>query len=151
MSAVKIGDLVKAIRDDLANASGVKLSTGYDTLTEGINEFPLVQVIPEEGEQAHQSNTDRTTFGAKLRFEQMVIHADVYAIQRHSLADDMKAVIDVADNVKARLDLQTTRPPFGVAGVDTWSYTWRRVIFEYGDSQVKYMGIRFILTFTMHN
>lgn len=151
MSAVKIGDLVKAIRDDLASASGVKLSTGYDTLTEGINEFPLVQVIPEEGDLAYQSKTERTTFGATLRQEQTTINVDVYASQRHNLADDMKSVIDMADNVKARLELQKTTPPFGVAGVDTWRATWRRVTFVYGEPEMKYTGIRFILVFTSHN
>jgi len=149
--SVLIQDLVVAVRDDLALTPGIRLSTGYDNLTEAINEFPLVQVYPESGEVAHRSRTDRTTFGAVLRQEQMVLHVDVFAQQRFDMAHDMMAVIDVADAVRARLESHAETPPFGVTGVDTWRWTWTRVIFEYGDPRTQYVGIRFILSFTMHN
>lgn len=149
--SVQLATLIEAIRDDLASATGVKLSTGYDTLTEGINEWPLVQVLPDSGETAHRSGTERTTFGAVLREERVVIHVDVYARQRSNAADDMAAVVDAADAIKARLELQTTTPPFGVAGVDAWHWSWQYVSFVYGEAPVSYMGIRFRLTFISHN
>jgi len=136
--------LVTAVAAEMAEITSATVQSGA-SLTEGINDTLTIQVYPESGESAHNSRTDRNTFGKGLELRRRIVHIDVYARARAHIGEDMVAVTSAADDVEAKLNEQQSSPPFGVAGVKTWHYTWQRVIFSYGG--VEYVGIRFVLTF----
>lgn len=138
--------LIEAVRATMATVSPSVVAQAGSRLTEAIVE-PTIQIIPDSGEGAYQSRTDRTTFSKGLALRQWEINVDVYVRQRSDAGEDMAAVIALADAIIAKLDEQTTSPAFGVVGVHTWHYRWQRVTFVYGDAQTPYVGIRFVLTF----
>lgn len=144
---VTLTQICDAVRDDLDMASGVKRSMSIGDMRESIPDLPLVMVYPESGETAMNSGNDRTTFRAGVRHSQVVVHVDVYGRQRSQISEDMKSSVQMADAIIARLEAQQSKPYFGLEGLKSFKWSWERATLIYGDPQINYAGIRFILTF----
>ena len=158
MATVTIHQICDAIETTLGAATSLVRHQTFDDLSEGMQDYPTLQVYPEAnlGTDRDQE-TDRTAFMAatgtvKHRQKEYVIHADLFARQRSNLAEDMAQLVETVDEIEDILEAQVC-PLFGltVAGaakgpIRSFRWSWQRVIFEYGDPVVKYMGARFILT-----
>ena len=92
--SITLVQIVDAIESTLSAVSTLARSMSYDELTEGMNDYPTLQIYPEDGDQDPSGNTDRTTFGAGVRQTVFTIHADYYARQRSHIGEDMAALVD---------------------------------------------------------
>ena len=146
---ITLYNLTEAVRATLAAVTAVSRATANETLTEGIVDYPLVQVYPESGEASRASRTDRTTFGGGLRQHIARLNVDVYVQQRAHIGEDMAAVATVADAIIAKFEQQQNHPLFGAEGIEAFRWTWERVTFVYGDPETRFAGIRFRLEFTV--
>lgn len=144
MARLTVGQICDAIEDTLDEATTLAVSQSYDELTEGLHDFPLLQVYPETGNTDASGRTDRTTFGAGVRTGFYVFHADYHACPRSFLAEDMEKVVDGIDALEIILEAQNTKPYFGLAGIRAFRYEWRRVAFRYAQQDT--MGVRFIIS-----
>lgn len=142
---VSIADICDAITSALSAATGLSVAQSFDALGEGINDAPLLQVYPDAGEQDPSGQTERTTFGAGVRQTSLTVLADLYAKQRAFLAEDMGKLVGMVDAITNVLEQQDSTPPFGLAGIQDFKWSWRRVVFQYGDPDIKYIGARFTL------
>ena len=143
--------VVNTLRTIPALGSGVVQKPGE--MTEGITDEPTVQVYPEEVKPVTPSGaTERTSFGTSnhdkmKRQHDITVHIDLYARMRHELNEDMAALLDLIDPIEEKLEEQSVKPYFGLAGLQAFSWTSSRVIFVYGDPEIKYVGWRWVLTF----
>lgn len=144
MSRISLVQILTAIRDTLAPAPTLVRTQGFDELSEGIHDMPLLQVYPETGVQDPASDTDRTTFGAGVRQTDITIHADYYARQRSHMAEDMAALVAGVDAITNIMEEQDSQP-FGLEGIKAFRWHWQRVKFLYGDPQLPYVGVRFVI------
>lgn len=127
----------------------IKRAMSPDKLTESIPDVALAQVYPETGETSKGSTNDRLTMRGGIRINESVWNIDVYARVRSHIGEDMAKVITLMDDVTLMLEAQNTQPYFGLQGIKAFAWRWQRTTFAYGDPEVKYAGIRFILTFTI--
>jgi hypothetical protein len=146
---MNIYDVVEAVRATLQDVPGMVRAQGNETLTDNIPETPLLQVYPEEGNQDFTTRTDRTTFGGGVQQERLVINVDVYAAQRVNIGEDYAALAHMLDAVRARLKAQKHKPYFGLDGLATFKFTWKRVTFVYGQQEERYAGYQLRLEFTL--
>ncbi|KPJ77283.1 MAG: hypothetical protein AMJ81_00030 [Phycisphaerae bacterium SM23_33] len=143
MAVYTLDALLDAIEGIMDDAASLVRSQTYDELTEGIHDYPLLQVYPEENTGTDWTGeTDRVTLSGKHSVKEYTVHADIYARQRSHIAEDMKKCVDVANETEDILD-NLSYPLFGLACVTSFRWSWRRVVFEYGG--VKYMGARFVI------
>jgi len=120
-------------------------SQTYDQLTEGIPETPLLQVYPQSGQP------ERVETYTKFRVERLVVYADLYARQRSNMRDDMAKVVEMAQAMLVIIRAEDVgHTNFGVTGIHSWDWSWERVQFDYGDTKVKYAGIRFTFNVWIH-
>ena len=117
---------------------------GHDELGEGMNDYPAIQIYPEEGEPNITGSTAQLTFGAKTRVERILINVDVFAKQRADLGEDMAAVVTIFDKIRTHLKGIKEKPYFGLEGIQAFDWKWERTVFEYAGN--KYMSLRFVLT-----
>jgi hypothetical protein len=145
--SITIAQICNAIESTLGAAVTALDSTGryqsYDELTDGMNVTPTLQVYPESGVTDIGTGNDRTTFGAGVRQSQYIFNADYYARTRSHIGEDMKAIVDGADAIIAKLEAQQHEPAFGLSGIKAFRWTWQRVTFNYGG--VDFAGVRFTL------
>jgi len=144
--AVTIYDTTEAIRSTLEDVAGLAVSTANETLREGMNDLPAIQVYFETLEASLGSQTERKTFGAGIRSNMWRFHIDVYVKQRSNLGDDMAKVANLTDAVIDVLEAQVDTPPFGLDGLHNFRYTAERVTFTYGDTDTTYVGVRFVVS-----
>lgn len=144
--AITLGQILDAINTTLGAATIVNRSQSYDELTEGLHDFPLLQVYPEAGTQDPSGGTDRTAFRGGVRQTEFTIHADYYARQRSHIGEDMNALVDGIDALTNIFEAQDTKPYFGLDGIQAFKWSWSRAVFTYGDPNVSYVGARFVLT-----
>jgi hypothetical protein len=149
MTTVTIYDISEAIENTFTAAGVFAKVQANEALQDGMQDFVTVQIYPDEISGETKTRTDRQTMGAKARHTELVIFVDVYARQRSHIGQDMKAVTQAADLVISVLQGQDATPPFGLAGLKTFHWRANRVLFEYGDPQIKYVGLRFTLTFSI--
>lgn len=144
--AITLAQICDAIESTLGAASTVAVSQSYNELTEGVHDFPLLQVYPEAGSQDPYGGTDRTTMQGGVRQTEFTIHADYYARQRSHIGENMDAVVDGVDALQVILDGQDHQP-FGLGSSNvSFRWEWTRALFTYGDPQLSYVGARFIIT-----
>lgn len=149
--AVTYAQMCDAIEGYLAagmTAAVLLRSQSYDELSEGMQDSPTLQVYPEGCEPvSFGSETQTFTFKAGVIQEVHIIHADYYAKQRSHLGEDMAALVDGIDEIVELLEETSGDtagcPPFGLDGLKTFTWSWRRVVFDYGG--VLYMGARFTI------
>lgn len=140
---VKIEDLNDALATFFTGTTGVQRVQGHSGLTEGMQDWPTLQIYPEEFEYDVATANDRTTFKAGIRQTEFLFNLDLYGRQRSQLAEDMQAMVVALDAVRARLDTAKTRPFFGMAEIKAYTVgRARRVLFEYGDPAIRYTGFR---------
>ena len=145
--SITIAQITDAVKTTLAADTGLNRAMSYNQLTEGMNDLPALQVYPESVGQDPTGNADRTTFQAGRRQSSIIIHADLYARQRSHLGEDMAALVNRWDAAITILEAQNTKPYFGLDGLQAFAWTSQRVVFQYGDGGLPYVGVRFILTF----
>lgn len=146
MPNITLPQILDAIEATLSTAPTLARSMSYDELTEGINDTPLLQVYPESGDQDPTTATDRTTFRAGVRQTNLTINCDYYAQQRKHIGEDMAALVDGIDAMTAIFEAQDTKPYFSLVGIKAFHWSWQRIIFNYGDPNINYIGARFTLT-----
>ena len=144
MTTLTITQITEGIRDTLAPAEGLKRVESGVTLTESIPDTPLLQVYFQDEETDIASQTDRTTFRGGVKQAGVTHHADVYVRQRGNIGEDIAACEEMAEAVRTLLASQNTKPYFGLDGLKAFHWRAERVTFEYAD--VKYSGIRFVIT-----
>jgi len=151
-STLTIAQICSAINTSLGDAlvaSGDIIKTlDYDELEEGMNDQKTLQVYPdEETPVSKESGTQMRTFGSDPYIdEEIVIIADYYAIQRGpNIGQEMGELVSGIDAIRANLKAQNCPNPFDLTGIANFQWSWRRVIFDYGGPELKYMGARFRL------
>jgi len=151
MPSVLISDICNGIATTLRTDVDITIVQSYDQLSESINrgDLPLVQVYWESIQWDVTGNTDRTTFGGKIRTKRAVFHLDLYAATRSHLNENMGDLIAGIDSIIAVLEAEETQPFFGVTGIKNVSVdSIDRVVFEYTSGSggpVYYMGARIVL------
>lgn len=146
MTSITLAQILDAVEASLSTAPTLARSMSYDELTEGINDTPLLQVYPESGDQDPTDNTDRTTFKAGVRQTNILINCDYYAQQRKHIGEDMAALVDGIDAMTNIFEAQDAKPYFGLIGIKAFHWSWQRVVFNYGDPAINYVGARFTIT-----
>lgn len=144
----QICDAIDATLGEVLVASGdLVRSQNFDELTEGINDPHTLQIYPEEESPVSVgSGAQKLTFGSTpFVDEEIVIHVDYYAQQRAHIGEDMNLLVSGVDAIRANLKTQNCPNPFGLTGIANFQWSWRRVIFEYGGPELKYIGARFRL------
>ena len=137
--------IADAIADTLAAAAGLGTARvqSLDELTEGMNDTPTLQVYLEEFGQNATGNVDRSTFKGGVRQTDILIHADLYATPRAHLGQDMADAVALVEQLQAILEAQDTKPYFGLEGIKAFSWTARRVNFDYAGQL--FLGFRFMI------
>ena len=149
---VKVSEICNAIDTALGEAlvtAGVLVrSQSFDELTEGMNDPQTLQIYPEEESNVNVTGrTQQSTFGSDpVIEEEITIRADYYAQARANIGEDMAALVTGVDAIRANLKTQHC-PIFGLAALKTFQWSWRRVVFNYGEPELKYIGAQFILKF----
>lgn len=147
---INLSQICDAIEIILGGAVGMATTQSYDELKEGVigRDCPLLQVYPASGScDVSTPETERTTFQGGVRQKEFLIHADLYARRRSHLKQDMKAVTDMIDEIINVLEVQNTRPYFGVigTGIQAFRWRWERAVFKFEEDN-QYMGARFVIT-----
>ncbi|MFA5377701.1 MAG: hypothetical protein WC455_18265 [Dehalococcoidia bacterium] len=149
MTTISLYDISEAIENTFTAAGVFARVQTNETITDGMQTVVTLQIYPEEITGDTKTRTDRMTMGGGVRHTEVIYHVDVYALQHANIGQDMKAIALAADKVIAVLEAQDATPPFGLAGLKSFRWNARRVLFELGDAQVKYAGLRFVLTFSI--
>lgn len=110
-------------------------------LTEGIGDVPMMQVYWNAGVCDSPGETDRRTFGGRVRQAHVTYFVDVYARQRSHLSEDFAAQLELTEAVWNVLEDQQSPPFFDIDGCKALRWSAERTIFDYG--QVQYAGVRF--------
>lgn len=143
-----IKDMVKNVADLLWAVPRLKQLQHDNTLTESIPETPMIQVYFENMEIAGAGSTDRTSFGGKLqapvRETKVTINIDLYTRQRSNIGTDMASIHRYVDEVVKVLEAQNISPFFNLKGVGSFRWRVERAEFDYNN--VKYVGLRYVLT-----
>ena len=149
---VKVSEICDAIDTTLGEVlvtAGVLVrSQSFDELTEGMNDPLTLQIYPEEESNVNAiGGTQQRTFGSDpVIEEEITIHADFYAKARANIGEDMAALVTGIDAIRDNLKTQHC-PIFGLAALKTFQWSWRRVVFNYGEPELKYIGAQFVLRF----
>ena len=140
--AITYNQILTAVYNHL-NAALTARGQNFNALTEGMNDTPAFQVYPESMDPASSdSGTQTFTLRSGVIQETHVIHVDYYARQRSHLGEDMAALVVGLDAICTSLEAAGC-PPFGLAGIKSFQWSWSRVLFDYGG--VAYVGVRFVL------
>ena len=142
--AITIAQMADALTTTLGAAATVARAESYDELTEGIHDYPMLQVYWQGTANDVSGNDDRTTYRGGVRQKEYTFYCDYYARPRSELAEDNAAVTNGADALEAVLEVQNTKPYFGLAGIKAFRWTGERVAFDYGGTL--YAGCRYVLT-----
>lgn len=146
--AITLAQICDAVTTTLGEATGLDFTQSYDELTEGMNDTPTLQVYPQSlNQDPTTAGTDRTTFQAGVRQTNIVIHADLYAVRRSHIGENMGALLPLIDAIVTILEAQDTKPYFGLVGLKAFTWSGERLNFDYGDPAQTYVGMRFTLTF----
>jgi len=156
MGTYDLGTIVKAIETVLSAAAALVDSQVYDTLTEGIHEYPTLQVYPAANTgTSWNTQTDRMTFSGKvpaaaasathLSVKEYTINADLFGQQRTHINEDMAALVGGIEDIEQILDTQEYSGGglFGRPEIYDFRWSWNYVVFDYGG--VGYVGARFTI------
>ena len=97
MGVLLLSAICDGIKDTLVDGVNIARGQSYNELTESMNDWPTLQVYPDQNAVDAQQGTDRATFQGGIRVKDYVIFADLYARQRSDIAEDMSAVVDAID------------------------------------------------------
>lgn len=147
--SITLTQIGAALKTTFAGVIGLTYVHQPSELREGMQDSPLLQIYPDTITQDPSGDVDRTTFRAVVRQSLQVWHLDLYARQRSDLGEDMAILLPLVDAVVDVLEQQDTKPYFGLVGIKAFSWTAQRVNFIYGQPEIGYVGMRFILTLRM--
>lgn len=114
-----------------------------ELITESIQDLPLVQVYCERGTSDTRSQTDRSSMNAGVRVAGVTVYVDIYAKTRSNIGQDLKIAFEILNEIYDVLEMQNTKPFFGLPGIQDFSWTWERTTFEYANAN--FAGIRVII------
>ena len=141
--ALTIADICDGIGDTLEMATGIKSMKSYDEIPEGVPSLacPRLHVYPDRVGEDYTTNTDRTAFAAGVQQSEILIFVDHFARQRSQMPLDMKATVEGLDALIDVIEEQERKPFFGVTGIQSFKWSWKRAALIYGDAV--YAGGRF--------
>lgn len=147
--SVTIAAICDGIAETLSEATGINSAKSYDEILEGIPAplCPLLQVYPDEVIANPNQGTERTAFSAGIQQLRLRVFVDHFARKRSHLDRDMRDMVVGLDALIDVLQDQEDPPFFGVSGIKSFDWSWRRAVLRYGDSL--YTGGRFTLTLTI--
>ena len=128
------------------------IAQSYDQITEGLQNTPTVQVLPDDSLVDAATDTDRTTFKGCIKHGTYRFSVTGYARQRSHVDEDMEASIRLWDALEFILEEEGTDcisatgtcTFFGVAGIKGIAWSGRgRVALEYAGA--KYIGCEIII------
>ncbi len=148
----ELSTLLDNIRDTMIEAASLEIAQSYDELTANIPQTPTLQVYPDRCPQVSVgSGTDRVTFGSASKKavirKSYIIHADLFVAQRHYIAQDMKTLVEAAEEIDTILGTQEKCNIFGDINVSHFKWEWRRVLFSYSGRD--YIGIKYVFDVEM--
>jgi hypothetical protein len=150
-STVTVAQICDAIQTTLGEvlvaAGDLIKSLDHDELEEGIQDENTLQIYPEEQTTVSTgSQTQKLTLSSDPYIdEELIIHADYYAQQRANIGEDMAQLVTGIDAIRTNLKMQQCPNPFSLTGIASFQWSWQRVIFSYGEPELKYVGARFRL------
>ena len=143
-------DLCNDIATTLGAAASINRVQGPAALSEDSPDLPMLQCYPVSGDtdagntaSAGSGANDRTTFRAGVRVTETLLRVDIPCRQRSHLAEDMAAVVGIAQEVQDLLEAQKTKPYFGNATIKGFRWRWEYVNFQRGQQEIVYPGCRF--------
>ena len=140
--SITLTQICQAIETTLAPA--VTYTQTASEIKDGLNDQPLLMVYPQNGTSSPPQNTDRTTFRAYVRQQEIAIYADLYATPRSEVGEDFAILLPLIDAIIDEIEKQDTKPYFGLTGIKGFRWDWTRVTFQYNDLMQQYAGARFI-------
>lgn len=149
---IDIYDMIDLLRAALVKIDGLERALSNELMPEGITDLPTIQIYPDSGEGDATAANERTTFRGGIRQERLTILIDYYARQRSHLGEDMAALTRGLDAMRRLFRSQNHKPFFGVETIQTFSWSWQRIVFTYGGTTTNptsYYGVRFTLTFNI--
>lgn len=150
MNAPTLTQICDAVKDVALLSEGVKKVYAPAEIKEGVNDTPQIQIYPESGEtDITSSNHSQMTFRGNNRVDSLVVNIDCYARQRSHVGEDFAALLPIIDAIITVLKAQKNQPYFELQGLQGFRWSWERVTFTYGDPEIRYVGARFVLTFTL--
>ena len=123
------------------------IAQSYDQITEGLQNTPTVQVLPDDSLVDAATDTDRTTFKGCIKHGTYRFSVTGYARQRSHVGEDMEASIRLWDALEFILEEEGTDCTaasgtctfFGVPQIKGIAWTGRgRVALVYGGAE--YIG-----------
>ncbi len=146
-----VADTLKAVRSPWGKETdrhGLVFVQNYDEITEGVNDWPLLRVLPNSGQTDNfASNTERSSFGGKIQATSFTIEVIGYAKPRADLAEDLAAQIALVDAVDVVLSSQKDKPQFGMQAIQAFNWKWEKATLQIGKESdaIQYAGVTFTL------
>jgi len=144
-STLTQAQICNAIESTIGAAIATLVTQSYDELTEGINDTPLLQVYPNNGEPDNE--TAQFTFGRGLIVNRQAFAMDIYTRQRSQIAEDMKSITEMIPTIETVLEAQK-EDPFGLGGIKAFTWRWEAVVFTYAGAD--YSGIRWTINVMLY-
>lgn len=123
------------------------LTHNYNEIKEGMPDYPLLEVYPEDLEVDSRNENDAHTLDKSgTRVHRLTVNVDVYVHTRNQIDENMEDVVDCWDAVEDRLEDTTTGagcPIFSQEFIRNIHWTAERVTFT--RQSLEYSGIRFVL------
>lgn len=146
--SITIGQICDAIAAVVATSSGINRVQSYNQITEGMQDHPTAQIYPESAEVSWRSDTDTLSFCGGVQAMNMIVRVDLIGDERAHAGQNWGTIIDVAsalhDTLVAEGNCTDGRcPHFGLDGIQSFRFTWQRVLFTY--ATVLHVGMRFEL------
>lgn len=124
------------------------LTHNYNEIKEGMPDYPLLEVYPEDLEVDSRMETDAHTLDKSgTRVHRLTVNVDVYVHTRNQIDENMEDVVDCWDAIEDRLEDTTTGagcPIFNNEYIRNIHWTAERVTLV--RQSLEYAGIRFVLS-----
>jgi hypothetical protein len=146
--AITIAQINSAIHDTFANnLTTIDYTQDYDNLTEGLANTPLLQVYWNTLNPVSEgSSTDRRTFsgGSKpIRTKRYLFNVDLYLDPRSDIDRNFSQMLPIVDEINDILEEQDEQPYFGLAGIQSYTWSCQRGNIEY--AQVLYPVVQWVI------
>lgn len=146
MAVITHASLCNSIATTLGAAASLRRTQSFDELTEGMNTLPTLQVYPSNWNMDDRSGVSQSTFRGGVKRSLNIYNADVYVRRRSDLPTDVAKTVEVADELDAIFVAQNTKPYFGDDNIAQFHWEGSQVTLIYGEPEVKYSGLRYIIT-----
>ena len=140
MSSPTLEAVTEAIASTLEAAAGINEVQRGETISESIQNYPMIQVYWSAEETDASNDLQQSTFRGGLRQSDQEFIVDVYCAPCAHIGQDLKVQMTCHQAVAAILRAQNTKPYFNLAGIRSYHWRAERVTIEY--SGVQYAGVR---------